>query len=391
MKKIIFVTLGLIILVAAGYFVFLQQGAKVVLGKETVPTQIIAATSAPIDSSEVEALGRLVPSKYRELHFRTTGIIQTITVKEGQEVKEGDVIANLRDEKQMKLAVSQAKLEVLNAEKALSSLEVNAPLQAAQAFYDIAQVEKEKEKIQKRRTAMDYPRATQEKIDDVYEEYMNANDTFEQVSDYFKADDDVYKAAKARRDSTLGTYNWYISKYTDLEKRVEESDLLLHEQKQAELQRLYDTYSIGPDPEEVAIAKARLEVARDQLAAAEAGYDDLVLRAPFSGVIAQLGFQEGQAIAANQPLMILADLSRWYIETEDLTELSVTRINEGASAEISIDALSNTSFQGTVIEIKKIGQTQRGDITYTVVVELKENDPRLRWNMTSSITIAADE
>jgi multidrug efflux pump subunit AcrA (membrane-fusion protein) len=345
MKKAFIILLVIIILGAGAYFLFLQPGAGAVLGENAVPTQSAALNSNLIaPETEVEALGRLVPARYSELHFHTSGIIQEIMVREGQEVKAGDVIARLRDEKQMKLAVSQARLEVMNAEKALSNLEINAPLQAAQALYDITQLEKEMEKIQKRRTAMDYPRATQEEINDAYEAYEDAEDKFNQVTDYFKTTDDVYKAAKLQRNNALSTYNWLIGKYTDLEKRETESNYLLHERRIAELERQYKIYSNGPDPEEVAIAEARIAVAKDQLAAAEAGFDDLTLVAPFSGVIARLDFEPGQGIAASQPLLLLADLSRWNIETEDLTELSVIRINEGAAAQIWIDALPNTTF-----------------------------------------------
>jgi multidrug resistance efflux pump len=391
MKKFVLAALVLIIVCASGYVFFLQQPPTAEGQGDAVPTQDIKISAVPAgDAGEVEAVGRLVPAQFDELHFRTSGIIQAVMVKEGQSVAKGDELASLRDEKQMKLAVSQARLEVMNAERALTRLELDAPLLAAQALYDMTQVEKETEKIQKRRTAMDYPRATQEEIDDAYKEYESAEEKFKQVADYFKPAEDIYKAAKAQRNNALSAYNWLISKYTDLEKRESEADLLLHKQRYADLERLYTMYSKGPDPEEAAIAKARIEVAKDQLAVAEAGFEDLVLRAPFSGVVTRLDFQEGQVITANQPLLMLADLSRWNIETEDLTELSVINVKKGAAAQVWIDALPDAAFRGTVIEIKELGETRRGDITYTVVVELADNDPRLRWNMTTPVTIDTD-
>lgn len=392
MKKSVLAVLALMIVSGVGYFFFRQQSPAALLQGDPVPTQEPEISAAPAGSAgEVEALGRLVPAQFSELHFRANGIIQTILVKEGQVVAKDDVLANLRDEKQMKLAVSQARLEVMNAERALARLELDAPILAAQALYDMTQVEKEMEKIQKKRTAMDYPRATKEEIEDAYDEYESAEEKFKQVADYYKPADDIYKAVKAQRNNALSAYNWLISKYTDLEKREAEANLLLHKQKYADLERLYNMYSQGPDPDEVAIAKARIEVAKDQLAVAEAGFEDLVLRAPFSGVVTRLDFEEGQAITTNQPLLMLADLSHWNIETEDLTELSVVNVNEGAPAQVWIDALPDAAFEGTVIEVKPVGETRRGDITYTVVIELAENDPRLRWNMTSPITIDTDE
>jgi hypothetical protein len=40
---------------------------------------------------------------------------------------------------------------------------------------------------------------------------------------------------------------------------------------------------------------------------------------------------------------------------------------------------------GTVRQVQALGTNRQGDIVYTVVVDLNESDPRLRWNMTATI------
>jgi HlyD family secretion protein len=40
-----------------------------------------------------------------------------------------------------------------------------------------------------------------------------------------------------------------------------------------------------------------------------------------------------------------------------------------------------------VVRIKPIGEEKLGDITYTIIVQPNEQDPRLRWNMTAMVTI----
>ena len=37
--------------------------------------------------------------------------------------------------------------------------------------------------------------------------------------------------------------------------------------------------------------------------------------------------------------------------------------------------------------IKPLGENKQGDIVYLVVVQPAQLDPRLRWNMTASVTI----
>jgi HlyD family secretion protein len=389
MKKIVFGILAVIIVSGAVYWFALRPQTGQAMNEKEMPTAEALTVFSPENSDEVEALGHLVPAQYSDLHFRTNGVIQSIFVEEGQEVQKGDILGKLEGEEQLKLAVSQANLDVMNAEKAISDLEINAPLQAAQAYYDMSLAEKELDDVKKDRTSMDYPRATQEDIDDAYKEYKDAEKAFDTVSEYYNPSDDVYKQAKAARNNALSAYNWLISKYSDLDKLEKESRIVLLEQQITDLNRKYTIYSQGPDPTEVELAQALLELAIDQRTVAQANYEDLTLYAPFSGTVVQLNFSEGKSIATTQPLLLLADLNNWNVETEDLTELSVTRINEGASAEVSIDALPNITFEGTVIAIKELGETKRGDITYTVVINLAKNDPRLRWNMTSPITIAA--
>jgi len=54
---------------------------------------------------------------------------------------------------------------------------------------------------------------------------------------------------------------------------------------------------------------------------------------------------------------------------------------------LTFDAIEGLELPGTVVRIKSIGEEKRGDVTYTVVIEPDEQDPRLRWNMTALVTI----
>ncbi len=83
-------------------------------------------------------------------------------------------------------------------------------------------------------------------------------------------------------------------------------------------------------------------------------------------------------------------MSRWQIETDDLTELSVVYLQEGDSVMIRFDALPGVELPGTVGRIKSIGENKQGDITYTVIIEPEEHDERLLWNMTAAVVIEPD-
>jgi HlyD family secretion protein len=92
-------------------------------------------------------------------------------------------------------------------------------------------------------------------------------------------------------------------------------------------------------------------------------------------------------VASGSPVAQLADFSAWQIETDDLTELGVVEIDAGSPVTISVDAIPELELAGRVTSIKPIGENKRGDITYTVIVEPQGQDERLRWNMTTVVSI----
>lgn len=154
---------------------------------------------------------------------------------------------------------------------------------------------------------------------------------------------------------------------------------------QAELQLAL--VEAGARPEQVAAAEADVASAEAALAQARDALAWMELRALFAGVVASLDVKVGEQAAPGVPIVWLADVSAWQIETEDLTELDVVRIQEGDSATITFDAIPDLALPGKVVHIKDLGENKQGDMTYTVVVEPDEQDDRLRWNMTASVSI----
>jgi HlyD family secretion protein len=128
--------------------------------------------------------------------------------------------------------------------------------------------------------------------------------------------------------------------------------------------------------------KADLELATIQLAETE-------LKAPFDGVIAQLKLKEREYITPGTPVVQLADTASWQIETADLTELNIVNVKDGDPVTITFDALPGFELPGTVTQIEDFGENRQGDIVYTVTVQPGTQDPRLRWNMTASVSIDA--
>jgi hypothetical protein len=104
-----------------------------------------------------------------------------------------------------------------------------------------------------------------------------------------------------------------------------------------------------------------------------------------TGTITDINVEIGQLVGPAKWVVQLADLSTFYIETSDLTELEVVKISENQAVEITPDALPDSLLQGRVESISQSFKTQAGDVVYTVKIDLLETDPSLMWGMTVEI------
>ncbi len=52
---------------------------------------------------------------------------------------------------------------------------------------------------------------------------------------------------------------------------------------------------------------------------------------------------------------------------------------------ITLDAIPDVQFTGKVESVEELGVNKQGDITYTAVIALDQQDERLKWNMTASV------
>lgn len=151
-----------------------------------------------------------------------------------------------------------------------------------------------------------------------------------------------------------------------------------------------DQLTAPPRAADLAEAQGRVAAAQAGLQQAERALDQATLRAPFGGTIAARTLEVGQRVSpAGAAPLVLADLAKWNIVTDNLSERDVVRIAVGSPAQLSFDALPGVALAGTVAAIQPRGVDRYGDITYTVTVAPSAWDARLRWNMSASVSIAA--
>jgi multidrug efflux pump subunit AcrA (membrane-fusion protein) len=434
-RWIIILIIVIVIAGGAGYY-FLSQGTLQAPG-------IAGATATPLPAIEsnpqiiVDAV--VVPARFAELSLAASGIVAEILVAEGDFVEAGQALARLENERQV-IAIAQAEAQVRSAQARIAELEAGSrpeEVAAAQAAVDIANASLAKllegsreEDIAAAEAGLAAAQAAyQEVLDGADDEQLiqaeaelaNAEAALRQAQaafDEVKWRNDVaalpqsaeleratnnYEAARARYDLLAAGAN--ASEIASARAQVEQAQATLDKAlapatdsdiaaAEAEVRRAESQLALleaGTRPETILAAQADLVAAQTSLMQSQLELADTELKAPFAGTIASLDLEVGEQVAATIPVVQLADLSEWRVETDDLTEINVVYVQVGDSVSISIDALPELELTGTVERIKPLGENKQGDITYTATIIPAGSDERLRWNMTASVIIETED
>lgn len=141
---------------------------------------------------------------------------------------------------------------------------------------------------------------------------------------------------------------------------------------------------------EAAVSQAEAAVSQAETAvlAAQTALDRTVLRAPIDGVVSQITINQGELVSSGIPVLTVADLSEWHVQTTDLTELDVALVQPGDAVTVQIDAIPEAAVSGEVTEVALISAVARGDVVYETTIRLDEApDLPLRWGMTVFVSI----
>lgn len=352
-----------------------------------------------VSNTSVMAEGKLVPVQDAALSFSTSGVVGEILVSEGDSVQTGQPLMRLTGGERLKSAAASASLEVLNAQQALDTLKASANVAQAQALLNLAEAQKALDKAKDRVYSKDYQRGDQEQIDIARANYILTEDAVKKAGEQYdrlkdRDQDDPVRAegfsqlaaARQKRDTAQANLNYLLEKPNDLDVNEVNAKLAVAQANVDEAIRQVTLKKNGPDVDQLALAQTRLSNAQVAFEAAQAGLADLELKAPFAGSVSAINISKGEFTAPGVAVVRLADFSTWEVETTDLTEVNVARIQVGQPAMINFDALPGLGIIGRVTKIKSYGEDRQGDVVYSVVLKLEHGDAGLRWNMTASVT-----
>ena len=288
--KKIFIIVGVLILLGAIVGFTVNQSQKNVV---TVQTGKVLRQDI---SSLVTASGQIKPKTLVNVGANAMGRITHLFVKEGEKVKKNQVLAQLEN------VQSAADVELNRA----SLVSAQRDAVAAQAALNLADAQAKSSAADLERTKLDY-----ERYQGLYKDQLVA-----------KADYDTKKAAYEVTQATHA------------------QDLARIAQNQAQL-----------DSTNGRITQARASLTRVDDILSKTTYN-----APFDGTVTNLPVHEGETVVMgiqNSPgstLMTVADMSVITAEVQ-VDETDIVNVKLGQSADVTIDAMPNQTFKGTVTEI----------------------------------------
>jgi HlyD family secretion protein len=437
MRRWLLILIILIVLGAGGYVAY-QAGLLSSLGLTPPAADLATAEVEATPAAEttqpslnsVVADARVVPVQEATLSLAVGGIVKEILVSEGDQVEAGQLLLRLSDAQQQ-VAVAQAQANLQRAQATLEQLlagpleaeiaSAQAALDAAQARYNrlanaslpgsIASAQADlaasqaalakvlegpsEEQLIAARAEVASAEAELTRAQRAYNDVRWRPDVGAtiQSADLQRATI-AYEAAQARladlqagpSQADVANANAQIRRAAAQLSAAENAmpdDLAEAEANVRASQAALDLLLTPASQEQIAAAEADVAAATATLQQALVSLADTELRATFNGVVAQVNINVGEQASPAAPLILLADLSLWEIETEDLTELDVIGVNTETPVTLTFDALPDLIMEGRIKSVRLLGEDNRGDIVYTVVIDPAEQDPRLRWNMTA--------
>ncbi len=330
-RAVFFLVLVIILVISlAGYFGFATSKPP-----EPTPTpQTVAVTQCDV-AQTVTAPGNLVNVNEADVKMPATGKLSGVNVRVGDRVTAGQALADLDP-----VTTTQAQVNYLEAQKDLETL-------------------------QKQRTALDYPRATDAFIKDLRKQIKAANASIDSLDSAYKnAQDPQIKSqlldqlanAKANLKTLQSNLDWYTSK---------------------------------PSDNDIASADSELALAQAKFDAAKAVLDSLQITAPFDGVVLAVNAESGSTYQTETSLFTIGDPKALEV-LANVTEEDYPLLSIGQDVEIYFDALPDITAYGKVERI--IPKRIEGDRPlYNIYISLNDVPDGLVDGMTAdtNITIAS--
>jgi HlyD family secretion protein len=140
-------------------------------------------------------------------------------------------------------------------------------------------------------------------------------------------------------------------------------------------------------------AQAQLAQSRAQLEQAQTNLRYTDILSPTDGVVISRAVNVGQTVAASlsAPVIftIAQDLRKMEVHT-NVAESDIGRLKPGMRVTFTVDAYPGEPFRGSIRDIRNAPQVVQNVVTYDAVIDVANDDLKLKPGMTATVSIVTD-
>jgi RND family efflux transporter MFP subunit len=211
-------------------------------------------------------------------------------------------------------------------------------------------------------------------------------------------------AATARADQQVAVRSLEAARRSlrEIEVRLADAQKTLDRNRSLVERALVSKSVLDSSEAEVAALQARLaagaaevNVAQARVAVTQQGLDDLLIRAPFAGVVISKDAQPGETVSpisagggfTRTGIATIVDMDSREIEV-DVNEAYINRVRDGQRVEAVLDAYPDWKVPGRVISIVPTADRQKA--TVRVRIAFEQLDPRILPDMGIKVRFLED-
>ncbi|HEY3312165.1 MAG TPA: efflux RND transporter periplasmic adaptor subunit [Anaerolineales bacterium] len=377
---------ALVLLVAAGAFIRLYLSHNA--GQTSYQTS--AAARGKLTAS-VGASGTIRAKRSVELNWNTSGRVESVLFGLGERVSADQVLAALATGS-VPRNILLAQADLVTANQNLDTL-LRSGSNTAQAMQNLADAGQSVKDAQDAYDTLVRKRVSGELISDTSDQIEQARKQLrfqEYIYDLFyahRADGSTDKSlmivqlTRSRQNiaDLTARYNWYTSQASPITVEKALAALNLAKARQEDARREMDRMKNGPNPDDLAAARARVAAARSIVNQAH-------IIAPFDGTITQAQPQPGDRVSAGQLAFRLDDLSQLMVDLQ-ISEVDINSVSIGQPVSISLDAVPEKTFQGLISNVDRSTQAGQGGVNFKVSVTITDPDEQVKPGMSAAVTI----
>lgn len=344
-------------------------------------------------------IGNVTGGQTSSLSWGTKGVIDTVNVKLGDSVAEGQVLASL--------SADSLSSDVINAEipliQALDELDdvLYSETAKVQAYKDLKDKEGAMIDSEKAQESLKYPRALSSDISYWSEQTSIARETYEEALSSFKdavswqnsSEKGERNEYDARRKKMLSALNKYAEVYNNYlyysgnaaenDKTQAAADVDAAKAAYENALQVFQSYSVYPREKDLSAAQLKVDNAQNI-------YNRRNIVASINGVVTEIYAREGDYVTQGASAFRLDSMDHLYIPL-NISEIDILEIHDGMKARIVLDAEPEISYDGIVTTVSSVGSESGSRVIFQTMVEILEPDDKVKIGMTGEVNLILDE